>query len=86
MYRERSTSSRHSIFDLSLLLSRGCHSCRKREVLKKQSAGCDSSLCSMDILFRMFQRAQLWAANNIQIEDLKLKDKEFTIMKKSWKH
>jgi hypothetical protein len=30
----------------------------------------------MDILFEMFQRAQLWAANNIQIEVLKLVERE----------
>jgi hypothetical protein len=29
----------------------------------------------------MFQRAQLWAANSIQIEDLKLIEREFTIRK-----
>jgi hypothetical protein len=34
----------------------------------------------------MFQRAQLWAAKSIQIEDLKLKASEFRIEKKSWKH
>jgi hypothetical protein len=82
-YRVRSTSSRHSIFELSLLLSRGRHSCGKREVLKKHSAGCDGNLCSMDILFRIFHRAQLWAANNIQIKVLKLEEREFKIRKKS---
>jgi hypothetical protein len=78
-------SSRHSILELSLFWSRGRHSCRKREVLKKQSAGCDDSLCLMEILFRIFQRAQLWAANNIQIRLLKLEERKFKIMKKSWK-
>jgi hypothetical protein len=84
-YKVRSTSSRHSIFELSLLLSRGRHSCRKRDVLKKQSAGCDGSLCSMEILFWIFHRAQLWAANSIQIKILKLEKKEFKIRKKSGK-
>jgi hypothetical protein len=39
----------------------------------------------MVILFRVIQRAQLWAANKIQIADLKLVERELTIPKKSWK-
>jgi hypothetical protein len=84
-YKDRSISRRNSIFALSLFFNRGRHSCRKIDVLKKQSAGCEGSLCSMVIFFRVIQRAQLWAANNIQITDLKLMERELTIPKKSWK-
>jgi hypothetical protein len=52
---------------------------------EKAFRGCDGNLCSMEILFRIFHRAQLWAANNIQIKVLKLEEREFKIRKKSWK-